>query len=683
MDTLKANGMNGYIREYTTIMEGRDATALASKLPPHKRLNRYNNIVAYDHTRVKIKPNPATHNTDYINANYIDGFNRPNGYIASQGPVPSTQAGFWQMLWENRVEIIVMVTNEVEGGKMKCHRYWPDSPEEVAAGGQNPKMYGGFTVTATSEEVLPNYITRTFDLKENKTGQVRKIKHFLYTAWPDHGVPDTATEMLSFRHTVKQNYNPESPMLVHCSAGVGRTGTFIGLDRYLDSCAELDSELGVLDIVRDMRASRNFMVQAQAQFVYLYEACLEGLRKLQEKCAREVTLRSKDSAAQQNQLLSEIERELGTTNSAFIRNAKQNNNGVLHDRVDVPGSHTEGSRAHDIRVTAKVPGQVRKESLAHSTTQWVKRGNVPLTLEEKGYTSEKSAPLTARLMALSDARASWLTRYAEAERTWAAEHDLEGVMYDIGGTLTPVESRVSSLAASEEAWKLRSGASYSVEDEKIRQKLHDLTVRLESLQHGVLNADRRWRSKGDGFSQNNDEQDDETGVHTSDAFGDLGERLSLLSTNQTAFLDRDSYDPYDVQKFHDGIISVAEEQEALSKKRQAELDAAEAKRKKTEAEIANVRAMQKSKVDAAAADKARRDKVKAKMVEASRFQGSHDHPMLVAKKAAAAKAKEDAELAKQMAALQASEDKKAKAEAVVAKKAKAKSKAAKFMGKMK
>ena len=685
MDLLKANGMNGYIREYTTIMEGRDATALASKLPPHKRLNRYNNIVAYDHTRVKIKPNPNTHNTDYINANYVDAFNRPNGYIASQGPVPATQPGFWQMVWENKVECIVMVTNEVEGGKMKCHRYWPDSPEEVAQGGQNPKQYGGFTVTAVSEDVLPNYITRSFELKDNRSGQVRKITHYLYTAWPDHGVPDTATEMLSFRHRVKATYNPEHPMLVHCSAGVGRTGTFVGLDRFLDSCAELNSDLSVLEIVRDMRSSRNFMVQAQAQFVYLYEACLEGLRKLTEKCAREITLRSKDSEAKQNHLLGEIERELGNTNTVFLRNMRANNNGQLFDKgdVSVPGHQAFGSRAHDIHTTQKVPGSTRKESLAHSTTQWVKRGNVPLTLEEKGYTSDRSAPLTARLMALSDARTSWLTRYAEAERTWGAEHDLEGVMYDIGAALTPVESRVSSLAASEEAWKLRSGASYSVEDERIRQKLHDLTVRLESLQHGVLNSDRRWRSKGDGFSANNDEPDDETGVHTTGAFGDLGERLSLLSTNQSAYLDRDAYDPYDVQKFHDGIISVAEEQEALNRKRQAELDAAEKSRKKTETELANARAVAKAKADALAAAKRQRESVKAKAVASSKFHGTEDHPTIVAKKKAAAQAKEDASLAKQMAELKTAEDKKAKADAVVAKKAKAKSKAAKFMGKMK
>lgn len=662
-------------------MEGRDATALASKLEPHKRLNRYNNIVAYDHSRVKVKPNAHTHNTDYINANYIDGYNHPNGYIASQGPVPATQPAFWQMVWENNVEVIVMVTNEVEGGKMKCHRYWPDSPAEVEQGGQNPKRFGAFTITHTAEEVLPNYVTRTFSVKEDKTGKTRTLKHFLYTAWPDHGVPDTATEMLSFRHTVKANYDDTKPLLVHCSAGVGRTGTFIGLDRYLDACADLNDDMGVLDLVRDMRASRNFMVQAQAQFVYLYEACLEGLRKLQEKCAREVTMRSKSDAAKNSQLLREIETELGGAQKTFLARATGTNGQLI--KPDISQRDTEMPYTHDISSTQKVKGGVRKESLAHSTTQWVKRGNVPMSPAQHGYTSQKSAPLTARLMALSEARTSWLGRYAEAERTWAAEHDLEGVMYDIGAQLTPLESRVSSLASSEEAWKLRSGTTYSVEDERARQQLHDLTLRLESLQHGVLNSERRWRSKGDGFAPSNEEQDDETGVHTSDAFGGLGERLQLLSQDQASYLDRHGWNPYDVQKFHDSIISVAEEQEALAAKRQAELDAAEASRAKTADELATAKAIQAAKDLAVKEASERRAKVKAKMIEKSQFQGSYDHPTLVAKAKAEAKSKEDAKLAKEMKQLQLAEEKKAKAAAVVEKKSKAKKNAAKFMGKMK
>eukprot|EP00729_Bicosta_minor_P009527 gene9527-17272_t len=297
MNTLKANGMNGYIREYTTIMEGRGATALVAKAPENKKLNRYNNIIAYDHSRVKLMtPNEDTYNSDYINASYIPGHSgNYNHYICTQGPVPASQAGFWQMVWENKCEVIVMVTDEVEGGKMKCHRYWPDSPEEVALGGQNPKQFGGFTVSAISEEVLPTYVTRVFDLKDARSGKTRKIVHFLYTAWPDHGVPDTSSEMVIFLFLVRAARRsldtPAAPLVVHCSAGVGRSGCFIGLDYVVDQM-QGQGGVDVLGCVREMRAHRNYMVQAQAQYVYLYETALDmwpqataeklTLRKVQE-----------------------------------------------------------------------------------------------------------------------------------------------------------------------------------------------------------------------------------------------------------------------------------------------------------------------------------------------------------------------------------------------------------------
>jgi len=308
---------------------------------------------------------------------------------------------------------------------------------------------------------------------------------------------------------------------------------------------------------------------------------------------------------------------------------------------------------------------------------------VPMSRDEHGYNSDRSAPLTARLMALSEARSAWLGRYAEAERTWAAEHDLEGVVYEIGTQLTPLESRVASLATSDEAWKLRMGNTVSLEDERLRQKMHDLTVRLESLQHGVLNSDRRWRAKGDGFSGNNIEVDDTAGVHTTDAFGGLTERLQLLSENQTAYMQREAWEPYEIQKFHDSIIGVAEEQEAISEKRMAELKAEEDARAHSAAELANEKAVAAAKVKAVKDEKARREKIKKKMADKSKFQGSYDHPALVAKKAAEEDAKMQAALAKQMDELRMAEEAKEKALGVSKKKTKAQKDSAKFLQKMK
>jgi hypothetical protein len=474
-------------------------------------------------------------------------------------------------------------------------------------------------------------------------------------------------------------------MLVHCSAGVGRTGTFVGLDRYLDATVELNSDLTVLEIVRNMRASRNFMVQAQAQFIYLYEACLEGLRKLEEKCAREIALRGKDDNAKQAQLLAEIEAELGNQQSAFTTRVLAGSKTGRQLKPDFP-KESDGlglKYTHDISATQKVAGGVRKQSLAAATTAWVKRGNVPMNPDEHGYNSDRSAPLTARLMALSEARSAWLGRYAEAERTWAAEHDLEGVVYEIGSQLTPLESRVASLAASDEAWKIRMGNTVSLEDERTRQKMHDLTVRLESLQHGVLNSDRRWRAHGDGFSGNNEMPDDESGVHTSPALGGLSDRLQLLSENQTAYLQREAWSPYDVQQFHDGIIAVAEEQEGLADTRMATLAADEAARAKSSAEVANAKAVVAATAKAEKDEKVRREKIKKKMVESSKFQGSYDHPTLVAKKRAEEDAKMAAALEKQMGELRAAEDAKTKAEGLSKKSTRAKKDAAKFLNKMK
>ena len=184
-----------------------------------------------------------------------------------------------------------MVTNLVEGNpsKLKCHRYWPDPALD---NGASSRVYGGFEVKYIKQEQSPNYVVRTFQLKNKSGSQTREIKHFHYISWPDHGVPETAKEFLQFRTVVKQHHtaNAKGQMVVHCIAGVGRTGVFIGIDRYLDSCISLDDQLSVLDVVRNMRTARNYMVQAQAQFIYLYEACRKGLQTLQEKIDSELEM---------------------------------------------------------------------------------------------------------------------------------------------------------------------------------------------------------------------------------------------------------------------------------------------------------------------------------------------------------------------------------------------------------
>jgi len=682
MRGLGQNGMAGFIREYTTIAEGRGEKATHSALPQHRELNRYQNIVAYDHTRVALKPSPATHNHDYINANYISGFGRDKMYIAAQGPVPKSVDGFWQMIWENNVPTIVMVTNLVEGNpsKLKCHRYWPDPALD---NGKPSATYGAFNVKYVSQEQEPTYIVRTFQIK--KGGQTRELKHFHYIAWPDHGVPETAKEMLKFRSVVKAFHSADKPgqMVVHCSAGVGRTGTFIGLDRYLDSAVALDDSLSVLDVVRNMRASRNYMVQAQAQFIYLYEAAREGLQKLQEKIDRELQMydlakqveeaKTKEAVQEAHQdltaqVLAEIESDMANATSEMQANIKSGRRDSLTidttNKTPHASGRTEvvGHYKDDIAATGKLKGNDRKSSLAASTELWVKRKNVPMSIEEHGYTSDRSAPLTSRLMALSEARTAWVTRYTDAERTWQAEQDMEGVIYDVKHQLTPLESRVGSLAASEEAWKLGANAT-SAKDEMLNKEINDLTSRLESLQFTVLNMEKRWRTKGEGFAESTEFIQQEKSADTIGQLGNLTDRLMTLQTSQTEWLKRKNWESYEVQQFHDQIMAAVEEQETLRAEHEKKERAQEQARLKRIADLKKERESRTQFEKQKKAETAKRAKARRKALEITSRKEEYIPLVAAQKKSAAAAKKADKEAAKvaaQMAELQKKESAKAK-----------------------
>lgn len=183
------------------------------------------------------------------------------------------------MVWENNTRYIVMVTNEVEGGKLKCHRYWPLQEEGSVT-------IGGMSLSMTYMEVHSSYVSRHFSLTNNKSGEVRDVTQFAYTAWPDHGVPSTTKELLHFRKIIRTAVGDQrNPVLVHCSAGVGRTGTFIGMDRFIESVLLLKN-VSIQSIVEDMRKSRNFMVQSQIQFMYLYLISLDALERMMKAVRR-------------------------------------------------------------------------------------------------------------------------------------------------------------------------------------------------------------------------------------------------------------------------------------------------------------------------------------------------------------------------------------------------------------
>uniref|UniRef100_A0A8C9UZ91 protein-tyrosine-phosphatase n=1 Tax=Scleropages formosus TaxID=113540 RepID=A0A8C9UZ91_SCLFO len=261
-------------QEYEDLKEvGRNQPLDTALLPENRGKNRYNNILPYDSTRVKLCCVDDDPCSDYINASYIPGNSFRREYIATQGPLPGTKDDFWKMVWEQNVHNIVMVTQCLEKGRVKCDHYWPFD--------QDPLYYGDLIVQMVSESVLSEWTIREFKMcSEDQMNCSRLVRHFHYTVWPDHGVPETTQSLIQFVRTVRDYVNrtaASGATVVHCSAGVGRTGTFIALDRVLQQLDSKDT-LDIYSNVFDLRLHRSHMVQTECQYVYLYQCVRDVLR---------------------------------------------------------------------------------------------------------------------------------------------------------------------------------------------------------------------------------------------------------------------------------------------------------------------------------------------------------------------------------------------------------------------
>ncbi|XP_029561454.1 receptor-type tyrosine-protein phosphatase S isoform X7 [Salmo trutta] len=271
-EMLKANDSLRLSQEYESIDPGQQFTWEHSNLEVNKPKNRYANVIAYDHTRVVLAPiegsSPGILGSDYINANYIDGYRKQNAYIATQGPLAETFGDFWRMVWEQRAASVVMMTRLEEKSRIKCDQYWPTRGTET---------YGMTQVTILDTMELATFCVRTFSLQKNGCNERREVRQFQFTAWPDHGVPEYPTPFLAFLRRVKACNPPDAgPVIAHCSAGVGRTGCFIVIDGMLERIRH-ERTADIYGHVTLMRSQRNYMVQTEDQYGFIHEALLEAV----------------------------------------------------------------------------------------------------------------------------------------------------------------------------------------------------------------------------------------------------------------------------------------------------------------------------------------------------------------------------------------------------------------------
>ncbi|XP_062141757.1 tyrosine-protein phosphatase non-receptor type 9 isoform X2 [Drosophila sulfurigaster albostrigata] len=279
---VKERRRQGLIKEYLDIRNrAPEGTFLHARMRNNLTKNRYTDVLCYDHSRVVLAREDEDELSDYINANFVDGYKQKNAYISTQGPLPKTSQDFWRMIWEQHCLVIVMTTRVMERGRVKCGQYWEPTEDSSLE-------FGNYHVRTISVECNEDYTVASLELRNLKTDEIRNVSHWQFTSWPDYGVPSSAMAMLNFLQKVRDKqaqlvralgdtwagHVRGPPIVVHCSAGIGRTGTFITLD----ICISRLEDVGTADIrgtVEKIRSQRAYSIQMPDQYVFCHLALIE------------------------------------------------------------------------------------------------------------------------------------------------------------------------------------------------------------------------------------------------------------------------------------------------------------------------------------------------------------------------------------------------------------------------
>ncbi|XP_048863793.1 LOW QUALITY PROTEIN: phosphatidylinositol phosphatase PTPRQ-like [Brienomyrus brachyistius] len=247
-----------------------DLATTDADLPWNRSKNRFTNIKPYNSNRVKLLSEPGSPGSDYINASFVSGYLCPNEFIATQGPLPGTVGDFWRMIWETRACTIVMMTQCFEKGRVRCHQYWPEGDKPIS-------VFGDIVITKLTEDALPDWTVRV--LRIERYNDYMLVNHFNFTSWPEHGVPATSTALIKFVRSIRTiRGRDRGTVVVHCSAGVGRTGVFISLDHLIQHMRDHDF-IDLFSLVAELRGERMCMVQNLVQYMFLHQCALELLSR--------------------------------------------------------------------------------------------------------------------------------------------------------------------------------------------------------------------------------------------------------------------------------------------------------------------------------------------------------------------------------------------------------------------